>query len=97
MQLHLRRSSGNFIQHLFEGMLGAMTQSVIQMNAPLGLMVDAPTQHAHHRGDANAPCDQHHGQVGLCIDVKVARGRTKLQYGANLHVVVEMVGRQACG
>jgi hypothetical protein len=80
---------------LLEGMFAAVAQAVVEVNRTLWLPGRAPKQHAHHRCDADAPADQHCGHVRVGVDEEVPGWGLGAQDVTDLHVIVEVVRRQA--
>ena len=78
-----------------EGMLAAVAQPVVEMHHALRLCGQAPAQHAHHRRDADAAADQHHRHARIGVDEEVSGRRLHAQDVADLHMIVEVAGRQA--
>ena len=104
MQADVGQAGRNLFEFRLEGLLGTVAQAVIEMHRALRLPLQAPAQHAHHGGDANAAGHQHHRRERAGIQIKVTRRGTQLQRVAGMHMVVEIVGgdtgqktRRHCG
>ncbi len=76
-------------------MLAAMANTIEKMERALRLLGQRPAQHAHHRRNADAACNEHrrHGRIG--IEKECTRWRLHLKEVAFLDLVVQMSLRRS--
>ena len=95
IQVELRMGFGQMFEQLFEGVFAAVAQAVVQVNGALRLLCKAPSQHAHHRRDADATGDQHCWHCWIGIDEKLARRCLHLEDVALFNPVMKVAGRSS--
>ncbi len=92
VQFERRMRRSDFLDQRLVGMFSAVAQPIVKVHKPFRLLGGAPAQHAHHRCDADAAADQHHGHIRIGVDEEMPGGGLDAQNISYLNVIVEVVG-----
>ena len=99
MQAEIGVHTGQGLEVRLHGVIGGISHAVEQPDFSVALMLQGGVEHGQHGRDADAAGDQH-DRVGAALQEEVSAGRLDVQHVAFVHMVVEVVRRQAgwcCG